>query len=334
MMTSRYDHMIYRHVGKSGLRLPAFSLGLWHNFGSVDPMANQRAIVRQAFELGITYFDLANNYGPEPGSAEENFGQILKTDLAGHRDELVIASKAGYDMWPGPYGTFGSRKSIIASADQSLRRLGIDYFDIFYSHRFDPNTDLAETAMALDTLVRQGKALYIGISNYDGKQTAAMMTEFNKLHTPFIIHQVRYNMFNRQPETDLFPVLKKAGKAAIGFSPLSQGLLTDKYLNGIPAGSRASRSSSPFLQEKQVDATIATVQALNQLAQNRDQTLAEMALAWNLREPELVSVLIGASRPEQLLDNIQALNHLNFTSDELAEIDRILQQQSQIDWSH
>ncbi|WP_282802029.1 aldo/keto reductase [Secundilactobacillus kimchicus] len=333
MTSSRYDQMIYRHVGKSGLRLPAFSLGLWHNFGSVDPMASQRALIKRAFDLGITYFDLANNYGPIPGSAEENFGRILRNDLAGHRDELVIASKAGYDMWPGPYGSFGSRKSIIASANQSLQRMGLDYVDIFYSHRFDPQTDLAETAGALDDLVRQGKALYIGISNYDGAQTAAMMAEFEKLRTPFIIHQVRYNMFNRQPETDLFPVLKSAGKAAIGFSPLSQGLLTDKYLNGIPANSRASRSSSPFLQPKQVASTIKTVQALNELAHSRHQTLAEMALAWNLREPELVSVLIGASRPGQLDDNVKALAHLDFTTDELAEIDRILDRQTQIDWS-
>lgn len=329
----RYDKMVYNHLGNSGLQLSAIGLGLWHNFGSVDPYENQRAIVQQAFDLGITYFDLANNYGPIPGSAEENFGHILATDLKPYRDEIVIASKAGYDMWAGPYGNWGSRKSIIASANQSLKRLGQDYVDIFYSHRPDPNTDIFETAQALDSLIRAGKALYVGISNYSGTQTEAIIKCFNELHTPFVIHQPRYNMLNRDIETDLFPVLKKYHKAAVGFSSLCQGLLTDKYLNGIPATSRAAKSTSPFLQPKQVNQTIQTVQSLNEVAKSRDQTLAEMALAWNLREPELACVLVGASRPEQLVDNVKALNHLDFSKDELAKIDQILAAQDAIDWS-
>jgi L-glyceraldehyde 3-phosphate reductase len=329
----RYDTMVYNHLGNSGLQLSAIGLGLWHNFGSVDPYDNQRAIVRQAFDLGITYFDLANNYGPVPGSAERNFGHILATDLKPYRDEIVVASKAGYEMWDGPYGNWGSRKSIIASANQSLTRLGLDYVDIFYSHRPDPNTDVYETAQALDSLVRQGKALYVGISNYNGAQTAAIIDCFKDMHTPFVIHQPRYNMFNRQIESDLFPVLKREHKAAVGFSSLCQGLLTDKYLNGIPDNSRAAKSTSPFLQPKQVKQTLKTVRALNEVAESRGQTLAEMALAWNLREPELACVLVGASRPEQLLDNVKALNHLDFTTDELAEIDNILNDQSAIDWS-
>lgn len=329
----RYDTMVYNHLGNSGLQLSAIGLGLWHNFGSVDPYDNQRAIVRQAFDLGITYFDLANNYGPVPGSAERNFGHILATDLKPYRDEIVVASKAGYEMWDGPYGNWGSRKSIIASANQSLTRLGLDYVDIFYSHRPDPNTDVYETAQALDSLVRQGKALYVGISNYSGAQTAAIIDCFKDMHTPFVIHQPRYNMFNRQIESDLFPVLKREHKAAVGFSSLCQGLLTDKYLNGIPDNSRAAKSTSPFLQPKQVKQTLKTVRALNEVAESRGQTLAEMALAWNLREPELACVLVGASRPEQLLDNVKALNHLDFTADELAEIDNILNDQNAIDWS-
>ncbi|WP_246147759.1 aldo/keto reductase [Secundilactobacillus folii] len=325
--------MVYNRLGNSGLKLSAIGLGLWHNFGSVDPFENQRAIIHKAFDLGVTYFDLANNYGPVPGSAENNFGRIMATDMKPYRDEMVIASKAGYEMWDGPYGNWGSRKSIIASANQSLKRMGLDYVDIFYSHRPDPETDVSETAQALDSLVRQGKALYVGISNYNGAQTQAIIKCFEDLKTPFVIHQPRYNMFNRGVETDLFPVLKKAHKAAVGFSSLCQGLLTDKYLHGIPADSRAAKSTSPFLQPKQVEQTLKTVKALNEVAANRDQTLAEMALAWNLREPELACVLVGASRPQQLEDNVKALDHLQFTEAELARIDQILKAQDTIDWS-
>lgn len=264
---NRYQQMRYNRVGNSGLKLSAIGLGFWHTFGSVDPYENQKAIVHQAFDLGITYYDLANNYGPVPGSAEENFGRIMATDMKPYRDEMIITSKAGYEMWDGPYGNWGSRKSIIASANQSLKRLGLDYVDIFYSHRPDPETPIEETAEALDQLVREGKALYIGISNYDGKQTAAITKVFKDLHTPFIIHQPRYNMFDRHIEGDLLPVLKEEGKAAVCFSPLAQGLLTDRYLNGIPADSRAAKSTSPFLHEDQVGATIDKVRQLTAIAQ-------------------------------------------------------------------
>ncbi|MFT8323927.1 aldo/keto reductase [Oenococcus sicerae] len=331
---ARYDGMLYKRVGHSGLKLSALALGFWHNFGSVDPFEKQRAIVHEAFDLGITYFDLANNYGPTPGSAEENFGRILAEDFKPYRDEMIIASKAGYQMWPGPYGEWGSRKSIIASADQSLKRLGVDYVDIFYSHRPDPATPLEETALALDQLVRNGKALYIGISNYSGQQTQSMIELFRDLKTPFVIHQPRYNMFNREAETDLFPILHTEHKAAAVFSPLSQGLLTNKYLNGIPEDSRASRTSSHFLESKQVEETIQTVRQLNEIAVSRDQSLAQMALAWNLRVPEVASVLIGASHPEQLVDNVKALDHLAFSDDELKQIDQILLRQPRIDWSN
>ncbi|MCT3064958.1 aldo/keto reductase [Lactiplantibacillus pentosus] len=330
---TRYDQMQYNRVGQSGLKLSAIGLGLWNNFGSVDPIANQKAIIHQAFDLGITYYDLANNYGPEPGSAETNFGQIMKTDMRPYRDEMVIASKAGYVMWPGPYGNWGSRKSIIASADQSLQRTGLDYFDIFYSHRPDPETPMAETAAALDQLVRQGKTLYVGISNYNGEQTAAMTKLFEQLGTLYIIHQPRYNMFNRQAEQDLFPVLTKTHKAAVGFSSLSQGLLTDKYLHGIAANSRANKATIPFLIPVQVEQTLTTVKRLNEVAQQRGQSLAQMALAWNLREPALASVLIGASRPQQVVDNVAALDQLVFSEAELAKIDQILAEQPAIDWS-
>lgn len=322
--SNRYQQMRYNRVGNSGLKLSAIGLGFWHNFGSVDQYENQKAIVHQAFDLGITYYDLANNYGPVPGSAEENFGRMMATDMKPYRDEMVIASKAGYEMWPGPYGNWGSRKSIIASADQSLKRLGLDYVDIFYSHRPDPETPIEETAEALDQLVRQGKALYIGISNYNGQQTAAITKVFKDLHTPFIIHQPRYNMFDRHIETDLLPVLKEEGKAAVCFSPLAQGLLTDRYLNGIPTDSRAAKSTSPFLHEDQVVATIDKVRQLTAIAQQREQSLAEMAIAWNLREPEIACVLVGASRPSQLVDNVKALNNLSFSPEELAAIDHIL----------
>lgn len=321
---NRYQQMRYNRVGNSGLKLSAIGLGFWHNFGSVDPYENQKAIVHQAFDLGITYYDLANNYGPVPGSAKENFGRIMATDMKPYRDEMIITSKAGYEMWDGPYGNWGSRKSIIASANQSLKRLGLDYVDIFYSHRPDPETPIEETAEALDQLVREGKALYIGISNYDGKQTAAITKVFKDLHTPFIIHQPRYNMFDRHIEGDLLPVLKEEGKAAVCFSPLAQGLLTDRYLNGIPADSRAAKSTSPFLHEDQVGATIDKVRQLTAIAQQRGQSLAEMAIAWNLREPEIACVLVGASRPSQLVDNVKALNNLSFSGDELAAIDQIL----------
>ena len=330
--SKRYDQMKYNRVGKSGLKISALALGLWHNFGSVDDFENQKQIIHAAFDSGITYFDLANNYGPIPGSAEENFGRIMATDMKPYRDEMIIASKAGYVMWPGPYGDWGSRKSIIASADQSLQRMGLDYVDIFYTHRPDPETPVEETARALNQLVTEGKALYVGISNYNGKQTEEIAKVFEKLDTPFVISQPRYNMFNRTAETDLFPILKKLGKAAVGFSSLSQGLLTDKYLNGVPSDSRASKSSSPFLSPAQVEETVATVKQLNELAGKRGQTLAEMALAWNLREPEVASVLSGASRPEQIADNVAALKNLEFSTDELKEIDQILDRQGKIDW--
>ena len=329
----RYDHMIYNRVGNSGLKLSAIGLGLWNNFGSVDPIANQKAIIHQAFDLGITYYDLANNYGPEPGSAETNFGRIMATDMRSYRDEMVIASKAGYVMWPGPYGNWGSRKSIIASADQSLQRTGLDYFDIFYSHRPDPETPMEETAAALDQLVRQGKTLYVGISNYNGKQTAAMTKIFESLGTPYIIHQPRYNMFNRQVEQDLSPALQATHKAAVGFSSLSQGLLTDKYLHGITTDSRANKQTIPFLSPVQVEQTLATVKRLNEVAQQREQSLAQMALAWNLRQPALASVLIGASRPEQVVNNVAALEKLKFSESELATIEQILTEQPAIDWN-
>ncbi|MCH4171385.1 MAG: aldo/keto reductase [Lactobacillus sp.] len=330
--STRYDQMVYKCLGHSGLKLSAIGLGLWHNFGSVDNLANQQAIIHQAFDLGITYYDLANNYGPVPGSAEANFGRIMAHDMKPYRDEMIIASKAGYEMWPGPYGDWGSRKSIIASANQSLQRLGLDYVDIFYSHRPDPETDVTETALALDQLVHEGKTLYVGISNYSGAQTAAIAKIFKDLKTPFVIHQPRYNMFNREVETDVFPELRKAGIGAVGFSALSQGLLTDKYLHGIPEDSRAKKSSSPFLHPAQVEATLKTVAQLNDLAQKRGQTLAEMALAWNLREPEVASVLVGASRPAQLVDNVHALANLDFTAAELKAIDTILAAQGTISW--
>ncbi|AVK61204.1 L-glyceraldehyde 3-phosphate reductase [Lactobacillus sp. CBA3605] len=329
----RYQTMTYNRVGNSGLKLSAIGLGLWNNFGSVDSYANQQAIIHQAFDLGITYYDLANNYGPVPGSAEENFGRIMAHDMHAYRDELVIASKAGYAMWPGPYGDWGSRKSIIASADQSLQRTGLDYFDIFYSHRADPATPIEETALALDQLVKAGKALYIGISNYSGAQTKAMATIFKSLRTPFIIQQPRYNMLNRGIETDLLPVLAAEHKGAVSFSSLCQGLLTDKYLHGIPADSRANKATIPFLHPAQVSQTMATIKQLNHVAAHRGQSLAQMALAWNLRQPTIASVLIGASRPAQVVDNVAALEQLDFTTAELATIDRILAAQPAIDWS-
>ncbi|MFV0560745.1 MAG: aldo/keto reductase [Enterococcus sp.] len=322
--THRYEEMPYRRVGKSGLKLPAVSLGLWHNFGDVDRLENQKEIITGAFDMGITHIDIANNYGPPAGSAEKNFGRILREELSSYRDELIISSKAGYYMWPGPYGEWGSKKNIVASCDQSLRRVGVDYFDIFYHHRPDYDTPLEETAYALDLLVRQGKALYIGVSNYDAQRTHEISQIFKKLGTPFIIHQPRYNMFDRWIEDGLTDVLEEEGIGAITFSPLAQGLLTNRYLNGIPEDSRAHRSDSPFLSEDRVDETISTVRSLNEVAENRGQTLAEMSLAWNLQQKTVTSVLVGASRLTQLQDNVKALQNLTFTEDELSEINRIL----------
>ncbi|MDT2810302.1 L-glyceraldehyde 3-phosphate reductase [Enterococcus asini] len=321
---NRYDKMRYRYVGKSGLRLPEISLGLWHNFGDVDKVATQKEIIYAAFDNGITHFDLANNYGPPAGSAELNFGKILREGLKPYRDEIIISSKAGYYMWPGPYGEWGSKKNLIASCDQSLQRMGLDYVDIFYHHRPDPNTPLEETAHTLDLLVRQGKALYVGVSNYTPEQTAEISKYFKEWHTPFIIHQPRYNMFERTIEHGLTDVLEQEGLGAIVFSPLAQGLLTGRYLNGIPEDSRAHRSDSPFLSEDRVKETLGKVRQLNDVAKDRGQTLAEMALAWNLRQPTIASVLIGASRVSQLEDNLKALDNLDFADEELAKIDSIL----------
>ncbi|AST84660.1 aldo/keto reductase [Latilactobacillus sakei] len=321
---TRYDDMIYRRVGHSGLKLPAISLGLWHNFGETDKVATQKEIIFGAFDMGITHFDLANNYGPPAGSAEENFGRILHSDLKQYRDEMIISSKAGYYMWPGPYGEWGSKKNLIASCDQSLQRMQLDYVDIFYSHRPDPETPIEETARALDLLVHQGKALYIGISNYSAEQTKAITKIFRELGTPFIIHQPRYNMLDRWIEDGLTDVLAEEGLGAITFSPLAQGMLTNRYLNGIPADSRAARPDSPFLSPEKVDQTISTVQELNKIAQQRGQSLAEMALAWNLQQPTVASVLVGASRLSQLQDSVHALDNLTFAPEELAAIQKVL----------
>ncbi|EDP68644.1 Putative aldo/keto reductase (oxidoreductase) [Carnobacterium sp. AT7] len=321
---NRYDNMIYNRVGNSGLKLPALSLGMWHNFGDVDLFENSRKMVQRSFDLGITHFDLANNYGPPAGSAEENFGRILKKDLLPYRDELIISSKAGYDMWPGPYGEFGSKKYLTASVDQSLKRLGLDYVDIFYSHRPDPDTPFEETAQALDLMVRQGKALYIGISNYTAEQTAEISKIFKELKTPFIIHQPSYSMYNRWIEDGLQDVLQENQLGTIAFSPLAQGMLTDRYLNGIPKDSRAGRTTSPFLDETKVNDTIAQSRALNEIAKRRGQTLAEMAVSWILRDGKVTSVLIGASKVSQIEDNVKALDNLEFSPSELAEIEKIL----------
>jgi len=317
----RYARMPYRRTGRSGLLLPAITLGLWQNFGGDRPIETQRAIIRRAFDLGITHFDLANNYGPPYGSAEENFGRIFKADLAGRRDQLVISSKAGYDMWPGPYGIWGSRKYLLASLEQSLDRMGLEYVDIFYSHRFDPQTPLEETMGALDTAVRQGKALYVGISSYSAARTKEAAAVLRQLGTPLLIHQPSYSMLNRWIEKDLLDVLGKEGVGCITFSPLAQGLLTDRYLNGIPAGSRASQSGS-FSKDLLTDETLAKVRALNQVAQRRGQTLAQMALAWTLRDPRVTSTLVGASSVAQLEQNVGAIDKLQFSTDELREIDR------------
>jgi L-glyceraldehyde 3-phosphate reductase len=317
----RYTRMLFRRTGRSGLMLPAMSLGLWQNFGGDRSIETQRVIIRRAFDLGITHFDLANNYGPPYGSAEENFGRILKTDLAGRRDQLVISTKAGYDMWPGPYGIWGSRKYLLASLDQSLQRMGLEYVDIFYSHRFDPETPLEETMGALDTAVRQGKALYVGISSYSANRTKEAAGILRKMGTPLLIHQPSYSMLNRWIEPDLLEVLGKEGIGCITFSPLAQGLLTDRYLNGIPEGSRASQPGS-FSQTLLSEQTLGKVRELNQMAQRRGQTLAHTALAWTLRDARVTSTLVGASSVAQLEQNVGALDKLEFSAEELREIDR------------
>ena len=317
----RYDRLPYRRAGRSGLKLPAVSLGLWHNFGDDKPLETQREILRRAFDLGVTHFDLANNYGPPYGSAELNFGRILREDLAPYRDELVISTKAGYDMWPGPYGEWGSRKYLLSSLDQSLRRMGLDYVDIFYSHRFDPETPLEETMGALDAAVRQGKALYAGISSYSPQRTAEAATILRDLGTPLLIHQPSYSMLNRWIEEGLLDVLGREGVGCIAFSPLAQGLLTSRYLHGVPEDSRAAQGKSldsDMLSEQ----NLSRVRALAAIAERRGQSLAQLALAWALRDPRMTSVLIGASSVAQLEQNLAALDNLDFTADELAEIDR------------
>jgi L-glyceraldehyde 3-phosphate reductase len=317
----RYERMTYRRCGRSGLLLPAISLGLWHNFGYDRPLETGRAILRRAFDLGVTHFDLANNYGPPYGSAEENFGRILAADFRPFRDELIISTKAGWDMWPGPYGDLGSRKYLLASLDQSLGRMGLDYVDIFYSHRFDPETPLEETMGALDTAVRQGKALYVGISSYSPAKTAEAYAILRELGTPLVINQPSYSMLNRWIEEGLLDTLGELGIGCIVFSALAQGMLTDKYLEGIPEGSRATRDStlSPDLI---TDETREKIRALNEIAARRGQTLAQMAIAWALRDPRVTSALVGASSVEQLEANVGALDHLDFPEDELTEIDR------------
>jgi L-glyceraldehyde 3-phosphate reductase len=319
--TDRYSAMAYRRCGRSGLQLPGVSLGLWQNFGYGRPLDTGRAIIRRAFDLGITHFDLANNYGPPYGSAEKNFGRIMATDLRRWRDELVISTKAGYDMWPGPYGEWGSRKYMLASLDQSLRRMGLDYVDIFYSHRHDPDTPLEETMGALASAVHQGKALYVGISSYSAERTREAIAILRDLGTPLLIHQPSYSLLNRWIEGGLLDVLGEEGVGAIVFSPLGQGLLTDRYLNGVPEGSRASRSS-PLSREMLTDDNLAKVRALNQIAQRRGQTLAQMAVAWTLRDPRVTSALVGASSVAQLEQNVAALGNIEFSAAERAEIDR------------
>jgi L-glyceraldehyde 3-phosphate reductase len=317
----RYDRMPYRRCGRSGLLLPAISLGLWHNFGHDRPLETQRAILRRAFDLGVTHFDLANNYGPPYGSAEENFGRIFGLDFRPFRDELILSTKAGWDMWPGPYGEFGSRKYLLASLDQSLRRMGLDYVDIFYSHRFDPETPLDETMGALDTAVRQGKALYAGVSSYSAAKTAEAAAILRELGTPLLINQPSYSMLNRWIEDALLDAVGALGVGCIVFSPLAQGMLTDKYLDGIPEGSRATRDST-LSPELITDEALDKIRALHEIAATRGQSLAQMALAWTLRDARVTSTLVGASSVEQLEANIGALERLELTDDELAEIDR------------
>lgn len=318
----RYDTMKYNRCGKWGLKLPAVSLGLWHNFGGVDVLENGRAMLHRAFDLGITHFDLANNYGPPPGSAEENFGKILKQDFTAYRDEMIISSKAGYLMWPGPYGEWGSRKYLIASLDQSLKRMGLEYVDIFYSHRPDPDTPLEETMMALDQAVKSGKALYTGISNYPADMALEASKILKELGTPCLIHQPKYSMFERWVEDGLLDVLEQEGIGCIPFSPLAQGLLTDRYLDGIPEGSRATREV--FLKKEDVDTAHDKIVRLNEIAKLRGQSLAQMALAWVLRDKRITSVLIGASSVKQIEDNVATLNKLSFSDEELTMIENVL----------
>ncbi len=320
----RYDTMEYRQCGRSGLRLPVLSLGIWHNFGDTTPMETQKAIVRAAFDAGITHIDIANNYGPPYGSAEVNFGRILREDLAAHRDELIISSKAGWDMWPGPYGQGGgSRKYVLASLDQSLKRVGVEYFDIFYSHRFDPDTPLEETMGALAHAVRQGKALYAGISSYSAKKTREAAALLRAEGVPLLIHQPSYNLFNRWVEAELLDALEEVGAGMIAFTSLAQGLLTDKYLDGIPANARVNRpGGGSFPKEALSEENLARVRALNEIAKGRGQTLAQMAYAWVLRDPRVTTTLIGASSPEQVRENVAIVGKLAFTPDELAEIDK------------
>jgi L-glyceraldehyde 3-phosphate reductase len=321
---NRYQRLPYRRVGRSGLVLPALSLGLWHNFGDSTPIDTQRSLLRTAFDLGINHFDLANNYGPPYGSAEINFGRLLREDFKHYRDELIISSKAGWDMWPGPYGQGGgSRKYILASLDQSLQRLGLDYVDIFYSHRFDPDTPLEETASALATAVQQGKALYIGISSYSGVKTREIAALLKEWKVPLLIHQPAYNLLNRWVENDLLQVTDELGAGVIAFTPLAQGLLTDKYLQGVPADARVNRPGGGSLLPGHLsEANLTHVRALNDIARRRGQSLAQLALAWTLRDRRVTSALIGASRPEQIIENVGALDNLSFSAEELAEIDR------------
>lgn len=320
----RYDRMQYRRCGRSGILLPVLSIGLWHNFGHTDNLETARHILRTSFDHGITHFDLANNYGPPFGSAEENFGRLFRQDWKPYRDELILSTKAGWDMWPGPYGNLGSRKYLIASLDQSLKRMGVDYVDIFYHHRPDPDTPLEETMGALDHIIRQGKALYVGISQYKPAETARAIEILRSMGTPLLIHQPRYSMFDRWVEDGLLDVLGQEGVGSIVFSPLEQGLLTDKYLNGLPENSRAVRDGRYMNEAKISDEKLAKVRALNELALGRSQSLAQMAIAWLLRDERVTTVLLGASTPQQMLDNIGTLKNLSFTSDELARIETIL----------
>jgi L-glyceraldehyde 3-phosphate reductase len=323
---TRYDSMTYKRTGSSGLKLPLISLGFWYNFGGLDSFENGRAMARRAFDLGVTHFDLANNYGPPPGSAEETLGQLMKKDFHPYRDELIISTKAGYDMWPGPYGEWGSRKYMLASLDQSLKRMGLEYVDIFYSHRPDPETPMEETMSALDTAVRQGKALYVGISSYSPEQTQEAAQILRQLGTPCLIHQPSYNMFDRWVENGLLDVLDQEGIGAIVFSPLAQGQLTDRYLNGIPQGARATKTERVWLTKEDVNRNLGKIRKLNALAQKRGQKLSQMALAWVLRKPQVTSALIGASSVAQLDDNLAALNNPAFSADELNQIEAILKE--------
>ncbi len=321
---NRYDEMRYRRCGNSGLLLPVLSIGLWHNFGHTDNLENGRKILRTSFDHGITHFDLANNYGPPFGAAEENFGKLYKQDWQPYRDQLIISTKAGWDMWPGPYGNLGSRKYLIASCDQSLKRMGLEYVDIFYSHRRDPDTPLEETMGALDQIVRTGKALYAGISSYNAEDTVKAYDILKSMGTPLLIHQPRYSMMDRWVENGLTDVLGNKGIGAIAFSPLEQGLLSDKYLHGLPAESRAVKDGRYLNVEKITPEKLTIIKDLNEIAKSRSQSLAQMAIAWLLKDPRITSVLVGASTPEQMIDNVNSINHLDFSQDELNKIEKIL----------